>query len=78
MPGIGQHFQTSTFSVESLQDELTIARALEDGPREMRVHHLLATATGRYDFNGPNSNEYVDLQPERFIDWLMRVWSNAI
>lgn len=41
---------------------------------------LLATANGRYDFGQANLNEMVDakdgveLVPERFVDWLRRIW----
>ena len=72
---VGRHFQRSTFSIESLQDELTLARALRDIPREMRAQHLIATAAGRYDFSEPNLSQLVGVHPERFKDWLARAWS---
>lgn len=42
----------------------------------MRAHHLIATASGRYDFNDVNLNQLVNVRPERFSDWLVRVWSH--
>jgi len=70
-------FEISNYSIESLQDEITIARAVHDSAREMLAHHLMVTANGRYDFNNINLNPLVSVQPERFRDWLLRVWSST-
>ena len=66
-----------TFSSSALDDEITIARALRDSDREMRAQHLIATVSGRYDFHNVNLNPLVEVTPERFREWLIRVWSSA-
>jgi len=73
----GRQFEISNYSIESLQNEITIARAVHDPAREMLAHHLMVTANGRYDFNNVNLNQLVSVQPERFRDWLLRVWSST-
>jgi hypothetical protein len=60
-----------------LQDALTYARAVGDRAREIRTHHLIATAEGRFDFVNTNLNQLVTVRPERFRDWLVRVWSGT-
>jgi hypothetical protein len=72
---VGRAFEISGHTRSSLQDALTYARAVGDHAREARVHHLIATAEGRYDFVNTNLNQLVSLRPESFRDWLIRVWS---
>ncbi|ETI20290.1 hypothetical protein G647_08324 [Cladophialophora carrionii CBS 160.54] len=71
----GRAFEISGHTRSSLQDALTYARAVGDRARETRVHHLITTAEGRYDFANTNLNQLVSVRPESFRDWLLRVWS---
>ncbi|OCT48174.1 NmrA-like family protein [Cladophialophora carrionii] len=71
----GRAFEISGHTRSSLQDALTYARAVGDRARETRVHHLITTAEGRYDFVNTNLNQLVSVRPESFRDWLLRVWS---
>ncbi|OQV01592.1 Alcohol dehydrogenase GroES-like domain-containing protein isoform 2 [Cladophialophora immunda] len=68
----GRPFEVSGHTRSSLQDALTYARAVGDQARETRVHHLIATAEGRYDFVNTNLNQLVAVHPESFRDWLLR------
>lgn len=70
----GRSFEISGHTRTSLQDALTYARAVGDQSREGRVHHLIATAEGRFDFINTNLNQLVTFRPEGFRDWLVRVW----
>ncbi|KIW13879.1 hypothetical protein PV08_06660 [Exophiala spinifera] len=73
----GRPFEVSAITRSSLQDSLTYARAVGDRARESRLHHLLVTAENRYDFANTNLNQLVSVHPERFRDYLIRVWSSA-
>ncbi|TDZ39777.1 hypothetical protein C8035_v002173 [Colletotrichum spinosum] len=39
------------------------------------VQRLMATVDGRCDFQQANLNAAVDLEPESFVDWLARSWT---
>ena len=56
---------------------LTYARAIHNRDREIQLHHLVATAEGRFDFGETNLNSLISIRPERFQDYLARVWSDA-
>jgi hypothetical protein len=73
----GRTFEIFGHTRSSLQDALTYARAVGDHARETRVHHLITTAEGRYDFVNTNLNQLVTVRPESFRDWMLRVWSSA-
>ncbi|KIV84036.1 hypothetical protein PV11_06011 [Exophiala sideris] len=73
----GRSFETSAYTRSSLQDALTYARAVGDRRREIQNHYLIATAEGRFDFANANLNHLIPIQPERFRDYLVRVWSPA-
>ena len=77
LTNIGRPFEISGHTRSSLQDALTYARAVGDHAREIRVHHLITTAEGRYDFVNTNLNQLVTIRPESFRDWLVRVWASA-
>lgn len=62
---------------KSIADALTYARAVRDRGRELQLHHLVATAEGRFDFAEPNLNQLLNLRPESFREYLTRAWSNA-
>ncbi len=71
---IGRDFERANYTKESLQDVLTVAQALRDETRELRIQHLITTAEGRYDFNSINLNPMVNVIPQTFQDWLLQVW----
>jgi hypothetical protein len=71
---VGRIFERANYTKESLQDVLTVARALRDETREQRIQHLITTAEGRYDFNAINLNVMVNIVPQTFRDWLEQVW----
>ena len=75
---LGRHFEVSRHTRNSVTDALTYARAVNDKARELQLQHLVATAEGRFDFVETNLNQLLNLQPESFRDYLVRVWSNAI
>ncbi|KAF2432718.1 NAD(P)-binding protein [Tothia fuscella] len=66
----------------SLQSELQYAQIAGDVPQEMRVHDLIATVNGRYDFPFPGnlreSHLTRDIRPITFETWLRNVWGNIV
>ncbi|RMZ76256.1 hypothetical protein DV737_g4877, partial [Chaetothyriales sp. CBS 132003] len=70
-------FQVSRYSRTSLTDAITSARAVRDEAKEIQLHHLVATAEGRYDFQDANLNQAVNHRPEKFRDYLARVWATT-
>ncbi|KAL2405798.1 hypothetical protein ABEF95_003407 [Exophiala dermatitidis] len=73
----GRPFEISGHTISSLHDALTYARAVGDRGRETRIQQLIATAVGCYDFADVNLHPpLVPVWPERFRDWLARVWSS--
>ncbi|KAK2758971.1 hypothetical protein FQN54_003069 [Arachnomyces sp. PD_36] len=71
----GTEFEKVSYTEDSLQDSLTYARALGNVKEQWRLHHLIATAANRYDFQNPNLNGMVPVQPRRFRDWLYSAWA---
>jgi hypothetical protein len=72
----GRPFDVSRHTRKSVTDALTYARAVRDRDRELQLHHLVATAEGRFDFENTNLNQLLDLHPESFSDFLTRVWAD--
>ncbi|KAI9830147.1 MAG: hypothetical protein M1819_005824 [Sarea resinae] len=70
----GPAFQTAVYPSGALQSELTYARANQDVAWQYRLHHLIATAEGRFDFGNPNMNLMVPITTESFSSWLQKVW----
>ncbi|RMZ89750.1 hypothetical protein DV736_g3004, partial [Chaetothyriales sp. CBS 134916] len=68
-------FRVDRYTRTSLGDAMTLARAVRDEAQEMQLYHLIATAEGRYDFPTANLNQAVNHQPEKFRDYLARVWA---
>ena len=73
----GRNFEVSRHTRKSMADALTYAQAVRDKGRELQLHHLVATAEGRFDFAEPNLNQILNLRTESFREYLTRVWSNA-
>ena len=73
----GQRFNPIMLDTpESLRHELALANAQQDQGRILRLHALLATAEGRYDFSQPNMNRaFPDVQPMPFRDWFIAKWN---
>ena len=74
---LGRSLEVSRHTRRSLSDALTYARAVRDGGKEIQLHHLVATAEGRFDFTDANLNHAVHHRPEKFHDYLTRVWASA-
>ncbi|KAI9663628.1 MAG: hypothetical protein M1821_007118 [Bathelium mastoideum] len=73
----GRLFDPVTWYVseDMLRSELNQAVAANDIYRQRRVQTLIATAQGQYAFNNPNlMATFADIRPERFRDWVTRVW----
>jgi len=68
-------FQKSIRTPSSLQSNLSYAAVTGDVPQQWRLHHLIAAANGRYDFDDPNLNSMVDFQPKGFREWLYETWT---
>jgi hypothetical protein len=61
---------------ESLRHELRLATAQQDQARIIKLHALLATAEGRYDFSQPNMNlAFPDVRCMAFQDWFIAKWN---
>ncbi|KAM0719648.1 hypothetical protein Q7P37_003779 [Cladosporium fusiforme] len=62
-------------SLPTLRAELALAAGKGDWGRGMRLHALIATAEGRYDFSQRNlNNAFPGLQVERFEAFFIRKW----
>ncbi|KAK3722397.1 hypothetical protein LTR37_002388 [Vermiconidia calcicola] len=60
----------------SLRSELQLAAAQRDSARGIRIHTLIATAEGRYDFSEPALNRlFPDVRPMPFQDWFIAKWN---
>ena len=69
-------FQPLTLhSPATLRGELAVAAATQDRARGIRLHALIATSEGRFDFAQSNLNAmFPDVQPERFAKWFVSKW----
>lgn len=70
----GFEFERANYTADSLHDELTVARALNDQRRQQRAEHLITTAQGRYDFTDVNLHAMINAQPQPFQSWLAHAW----
>ncbi|KAL1964159.1 hypothetical protein VTN77DRAFT_7247 [Rasamsonia byssochlamydoides] len=71
----GAPFHRTIHTPETLQTSLSYAVATGNVPQQWRLHHLIATSAGCYDFDDANLNELVNVQPKRFAEWLYAAWS---
>ncbi|KAK2796001.1 hypothetical protein FQN51_009546 [Onygenales sp. PD_10] len=71
----GVQFNKTICSDESLQNSLEYAKASGNTLQQWRLHHLMATTAGCYDFGSPNLQPYVSVIPQRFRDWLVAAWA---
>ena len=55
-----------------------LARASRNKQEENRIHWLMATGAGRFDFDDPNLNAMVDVTPIPFQMWLQRAWAGRL
>lgn len=73
----GRRFDVEQHTRQSVADALKYARAVRDRARETKLHHVVATSEGRLDFADTNLNDLISFRPEKFREWLARVWENA-
>ena len=73
----GQRFNPIMLDTpESLRHELLLATAQQDQARAIKLHALLATAEGRYDFTQTNLHGYFpDFRLMPFQDWFIAQWN---
>ncbi|KAK5005707.1 hypothetical protein LTR28_007376 [Elasticomyces elasticus] len=63
------------YNPESLASALALPSLDHDVAEQLRLHHLLATAQGRYDYEQYNLNTtFGDIRPEAFRAWVTRSW----
>ncbi|KUI74392.1 hypothetical protein VM1G_10006 [Cytospora mali] len=73
-------FDLTIYEHQDIQYHLNYLIPPDSWQRWYYFQRLLATANGRYTFGRANLNEVidesegVDVNPERFLDWLRRVW----
>ncbi|MCJ1474384.1 hypothetical protein MMC13_003042 [Lambiella insularis] len=67
-------FERAEHNMDTLKDLLTLAKSSHDEQEAVRVHMLIATVQGRFDFDDANLNSMVNVTPVRFEDWLRRTW----
>lgn len=62
-------------NLNTLRAELATAGTRRDWIRRMRLHELIATVEGKYDFSQQNLNAaFPGVQVESFADWFSRTW----
>jgi len=66
-------FEREGHSSETLGFALLLAQSSHDDQQETRVHMLMATGEGRFDFDNPNLNDLDGLSPVPFTEWLPTV-----
>lgn len=73
----GQQFNPIQWhNPDSLRSELQLATAQQDQTRAIRLHTLIATAEGKYDFADANLNRaFRDIRPISFKDWFVAKWN---
>ncbi|MCJ1419963.1 hypothetical protein MMC32_006319 [Xylographa parallela] len=74
----GAGFERAQHNAGTLRDRLTLARSSHNEQETIRVHLLIATGEGRFDFDDANLNGLVDFTPIRFQDWLHTVWAGEL
>lgn len=72
---IGAQFEKAILTDEALENSLAYAKASGSLLQQWRLHHLLATTAGSYDFGSPNLHSLVNVKPQRFRDWLHASWA---
>ncbi|OJD16972.1 hypothetical protein AJ78_02906 [Emergomyces pasteurianus Ep9510] len=72
----GVQFEKDILTYETLESSMTYAKFSGNQPQQWRLHHLLATAAGSYDFGSPNLHPLVKVIPQRFRDWLHAAWAS--
>lgn len=66
----GTLFTTDVIQAGDLQAHIEHADFYQQYDKLNRMHELQATEKGRYDFENPNLNALVDVEPTSFWDWL--------
>jgi hypothetical protein len=73
----GRKFHIERYSKAALLEAEAFARTTRDRDRELQLHHLVATAEGRFDFAEATLNDRINVETERFQAYLSRVWADA-
>lgn len=68
-------FERAEHTNTSLQSELSFAQSSPDPGAVLRVHNLIATGSGCFDFVDTNFNRMVNLPTTPFSDWLAAAWA---
>ncbi|PGH00945.1 hypothetical protein GX51_05494 [Blastomyces parvus] len=71
----GAQFEKLILTDESLGHSLAYAKASGNMLHQWRATHLLATTAGCYDFGDLNLHSLVNVNPQKFGDWLHAVWA---
>jgi hypothetical protein len=73
----GRKFHIERYTQAALLEAGAFARTTRDSARELQLHHLVATAEGRFDFAYATLNDRINVATERFQAYLSRVWADA-
>ncbi|MCJ1402279.1 hypothetical protein MMC11_005499 [Xylographa trunciseda] len=74
----GTDFERVQHNTATLRDRLALARSSHNEQEINRVHLLIATSEGRFDFEDANLNGMIDFTPIRFQDWLPTAWAGEL
>lgn len=69
-----QMFSTDVIEPQDLAAHLQHAAYYQDYAKVARIQELIATEQRRYDFEDPNLNPLVNVQPISFWNWLSAQW----
>ncbi|TVY19704.1 Oxidoreductase swnR [Lachnellula arida] len=69
-----QMFSTDVIEPQDLAAHLQHATYYQDYAKVARIQELIATEQRRYDFENPNLNPLVNVQPILFWNWLSAQW----
>lgn len=67
-------FEREGHSPETLRYALLLAQSSHNNQQETRIHMLMATGEGRFDFDNINL-DVIDFSPVAFENWLPTAWA---
>jgi hypothetical protein len=70
-------FDVQRYSRTALVSAEEQAKFDRNRQRQLQLHHLIATAEGRWDFAEDNLSDRVSVEAESFRAYLTRVWASA-
>ncbi|EEH09466.1 conserved hypothetical protein [Histoplasma capsulatum G186AR] len=74
----GVEFEKAILTDDDIGNALAHAKASGNLPQQSRLHCLLATVAGCYDFGDPNLHTPVQISPQTFRDWLRSAWAPVL